>query len=48
MPKVNTAETAFEFVIEVALYPEVKLNQYKGLVVEYQSEEVSKEEVNTY
>ena len=48
MPKVNTAETAFEFVIEVALYPEVKLNQYKGLVVEYQSEEVTPEEVNTY
>jgi hypothetical protein len=48
MPKVNTAETAFEFVIEVALYPEVKLNQYKGLVVEYQSEEVTPEEVNAY
>lgn len=48
MPKVSTGETAFEFVIEVALYPEVKLNQYKGLVVEYQSEDVSPEEIDQY
>lgn len=48
MPKVNASENAFEFVIEVALYPEVTLKQYKGLVINYLKEEASEQEINQY